>query len=516
MSKRRIVMRKTRQVLDYRLSKGISAEQTALALGLSKGSVINIVQRFTVSGLSWPLPADLTDTELGRQLFPSNDASKPPGVILPDVEYVLNELARPHVTLQRLWEEYHEQNPSGLRRSAYYRYILRNRPKEVYLKMVHKGGDKIYADYSGDGINYIERSTGEIIPCDFFVCCWGTSSHTYAEATESQKTEDFSMSHVRAFEFFGAVSNAVVIDNLKSGVQKSDRYEPMANPVFAKMAEHYNVAVLPARVKKPRDKAVVESGVLHAQRFILARLRNRQFFSLSEVNAAIREELLVFNNLPMKDYGGRSRLERFLELDKPYAKALPAESFKITRMKKDVRISGNYHARFYDHNYSVPHTMAGKCVDIYQVGQIIEIYHDGVHLCRHKAGRSNYGYTTEASHMPPNHSFVRGWSQEWFLAKAGEIGPSTKESVERIMGGRKHVEQGYNSAKGVLRLGKVYGFARVEKACERVLHFKAVSYRTLRAVLEQNLDKQIVFPVKTSEEPLLHENIRGPEYYINP
>ena len=517
MCRGRTSMRKIRQVLDYRLSKNISAEQTALALDLSKGSVINYLERFEKSKLPWPLPDTLTDTALEEALFPPLPCPHElPAEPLPDIAYIEKELARPHVTLQRLWEEYAEQHPDGLKRTAFYEHFARHRPPKISMKMIHKGGDKVFSDYSGDGLEYIDRTTGEIVPVDLFVCAWGASSYTFIEGSETQKTPDFTMSHVRALSFFRVAPFAFVLDNTKSGVKKSDRYDPIANPVYGKMAEHYHVAFLPARVRKPKDKAVVESAVLQAQRFILARLRNRQFFSLAEVNAAIREELEIFNNRPMKEYGGQSRRQRFEEFDKPYAQPLPAEPFKISSVRIDVRVAPNYHIRFNDHFYSVPHHLVSQKVDIYQIGSIIEIYHDNVPLCRHQVGAPNFGYTTKNEHMPPNHSFVKGWSKEWFIAKGAEIGPAATDAVAKIMMSREHVQQGFNAALGVLRLAKVYSPQRLECACQRAIYFNSVTFRSIKSILEQHLDKQAFLPLKTTPEaPLVHENIRGAQYYIN-
>jgi transposase len=510
-------MRKIRQVLDYRLIKNISAEQTALALSLSKGSVINYLERFAQSKLPWPLPETLTDTALEEALFPpSPSPDNVPAEPLPEVTYLEKELARPHMTLQRLWEEYAEQHPDGLKRTAFYERFARSRSPNISMKMIHKGGDKVFSDYSGDGLEYTDRLTGEIVPVDLFVCAWGASSFTFAEGSETQKTLDFSMSHVHGLNYFGVAPFAFVLDNTKSGVKKADRYDPVANPMYGKMAEHYHVAFLPARVRKPKDKAVVESAVLQAQRFILARLRNRQFFSLDEINAAIREELEVLNSRPMKEYGGQTRRQRFEELDKPYAQPLPVEPFKISRIKKDVRVAPNYHIRFEDHFYSVPHHLVAHRVDIFQLGSVIEIYHDNIHVCRHQIGAANFGYTTKTEHMPPNHAFVKGWSKEWFIAKAAEIGPATIDAIAKIMTNREHVQQGFNAAMGVLRLTKVHSPQRLECACQRALYFKSVTFRSIKSILEQHLDKQAFLPLKTTPEvPLLHENIRGAQYYIN-
>jgi len=510
-------MRKIRQVLEYRLSKNISADQTAVALSLSKGSVINYLERFERAKLTWPLPETLSDTELESALFPpAVTESIPPAEGLPDINYIEKEIAKPHMTLQRLWEEYTELHPQGLKRSAFYDYLARSRPAKVTMKMIHKGGDKVFVDYSGDGLEYIDLKTGECIDVDLFVCAWGASSFTYVEGTESQKTKDFTLAHVHALNYFGVAPHAFVPDNTKSGVKKADRYDPVANPVYGKMVEHYHVAFLPARVCAPQDKAAVESAVFQAQRFILARLRNRQFFSLDEVNAALREEQDALNDRPMKEYGGQTRRERFEELDKPYAQQLPAEPFRISCVKIGVLAGHNYHIRFNDHFYSVPYHLATKRMDVYQAGSIIEIYHDNVHVCRHQLGAPNFGYTTVKEHMPPSHAFVKGWSKEWFIAKASEIGPATAEAAVQIMNAREHVQQGFNAVMGMLRLARVYSPQRLEKACQRATYFKASSLKAIKTILEQHLDKQTFLPLTVKQyEPVDHDNIRGAQYYAN-
>ncbi len=508
-------MRKIRLVLEYRLGKKVSAQLTAKALSLSKGSVINYLERFARSQLAWPLPDTLTDTALEDALFPCCEQTDTKiTTALPDIAYIEKELARPHVTLQRLWEEYREQHPDSLSRTAFYRFVARSRSYPVTMHMEHKGGDKLFVDYSGDGLAYVDRTTGESIATQLFVCAWGASSYAYAEATRTQQVSDFVQSHVRGLAYFGVVPRAFVPDNLKSGVKKPDRYDPIANPLYEKMASHYGVAILPARVRKPQDKAVAESNVLHIQRFILARLRDRQFFSLDEINEAIREELALFNNRPMKEHGDKTRKQRFDELDHPNANPLPVERFILSRVELGVRAAPNYHVCFEKHYYSVPHHLARCHVDIYQVGVILEMYHNHQHICRHLVQPSNYGYTTVTEHMPPHHAFIKGWSQEWFIGQAGQIGPATAEAVKRIMIARQHVQQGFNAAMGVLKLAKVYTPQRLEQASQRALHFNTANYRTIKTILEQCLDKQRFLPLpQKQEQPLVHANIRGASYY---
>jgi len=326
--------------------------------------------------------------------------------------------------------------------------------------------------------------------------------------------EEYTASHDRAFQYFKAVPHGLVPDNLKSAVHKANRYDPLLNPLYKRLAEHYHTAIIPARVCKPKDKAVVESNVLHIQRFILARLRNRTFFSLSEVNQALREELELYNSRPMKDYGNKSRKERFEELDKPYALELPAYRFTITKIKQGVRVAPNYHSRYEDHYYSIPHQYARCYIDIYQIGAILEIYHDNQHLCRHRLSLQKYRHSTVPGHMPQEHQYVKGWSKEYFIAQAAKIGAATAEVVKITMARQQHVQQGFNAALGILRFAQMYSAERLEKASERALHFSTVSYRHLKAIFDQNLDKEpIVHAPSPSVEIVDHENIRGAQYF---
>jgi transposase len=509
-------MRQIREVLRYRYETQLSLDRIAGALGISKGSVHGIVERFEKSGLQWPLPPTLTDSELEQQLYGSAEENSAPIHAPIDAEYIRKELSRPHVTVELLWREYQVTNPGGMSRATFYRHCKEALPEPPPdLKMIHKGGDKLFVDYSGDGLFFIERSTGEIVEVELFVACWGASSATYAEATLTQQVADFCRSHVNTFEFFRCVPHALVPDNLKSGVKKACRYEPESNPLYEKLAQHYSTVIIPARVRKPKDKAPVESAVGFAQRYILGRLRNRHFFSLHEINSAISELVRALNDEPMQGYGRTCRWQRFEEIDKPYAMALPAQHFIITDVKYDVGVAPNYHLRYDDHFYSVPHHLARQKVDVYRVGDTLEIYHDGIHICRHLIAPPNFAYTTIDEHMPSNHRFVRGWSCEWFVSRAGQIGIATAEAAQQIMKRHRHPQQGFNSVMGILNLVKQYPAARVEAASRRAIRFRSVSYRTIRTILEKNLDKERHPNVPSTAPAVIHENVRGAQYFDN-
>ncbi len=514
MAMERMKMKKTREILRLHFDGHLSNQQIADAVKKSKGSIFNCLERFKAAGLGWPLDGDMTDSRLESKLY-HQVSGKHSEAVLPDFEYIHREMSRPHVTLELLWDEYQKSHQTeGLCRSSFYRqYGLYRKDLPLEMKVLHKGGDKLFVDYSGDKLRFYDREGRSWVEAEFFVASWGASSCCYCEASLSQSGKDWVSSHVRALEYFGRVPAAIVPDNLKSGVTKANFYEPDINPLYEKFARHYDTVILPARVRKPKDKPVVESNVLHLQRFIFGRLRDRAFYSLGELNEAIWEALKLFNARPMQQYK-QSRSERFECLDKPNAKALPEKRFAFTQVKTDVRVAPNYHIEFEKHYYSVPYEFVRKQVDVYQSGAVLEIYHGGEHVCRHKIEPGNYRYTTREEHMPPAHKFVKGWSAAWFIAQGQLIGEATAEMITRILQSKRHPEQGFRAALGVLNLKKKYSAQQLELAARRALHFETLSCRSLKAMLAQGLEQEQL-PDKVQRKPLEHENIRGRQYYTH-
>lgn len=505
-------MRSIRQILYYRLEKEVGADCTARALKVSKGTVINTVKRFASSGLPWPLPEDITDSTLESRLYPSTASPMAVRADLPSITYLEQQLAKKHMTLQCLYDEYCATTSTPLSRAGFYRYFRQGRVAKPSMPMEHKGGDLVYVDYSGDGLFYTDPQSGERRDVDLFCCCWGLSSYSYADATESQKKRDFTQSHVRAFHYFGVSPHGLVPDNLKSAVRKPDPFDPQINFLYEEFARHYGVVVLPARIRKPKDKAKVESAVLHIQRYILARLRNRQFFSLSQINEAIAELLEEFNARPMKDYGYQSRKERFETLDRSYAQELPTEPFRVTDVKENVLVGKTYHVVYEKHHYSVPFTMVGQRVRVRRSGMMIEIIHNGTVLTRHIFSPQKFRYTTRAEHMPKEHQFVKGLTPGWIIAQAAKVGESTVNVVTAEMRRCEHVQQGFGRALGILRFAKAFSSERLEAACRRCLHFDCISYQAVKSVLAKSLDQQ---PLPGCSETshrhsttIVHENLR--------
>lgn len=511
MPKRRLVMSVFRDVLRWHFEMHKSYAVIAEYCQLSKGGVHNIIQRFETSELSWPLSEDIDELTLKRRLYPAKERVD---AELPDVDKLTSGLASAGVTRQLLWEEYRALNSEGVGRSAFYRHCKEVERCKSVLKNDFHGGEYFFVDYSGDRLSYRDRETGKLVMVEIFVGTWGASSSTYVEATASQSAQDFVASHVRAFGYFNCVPLVVMPDNLKSAVTKADRAEPTLCHLYRAFAEYYDLVILPARVARPTDKAAVESAVNVTQRRVLAPLRHQTFFSLDEINSAIvnlREDL---NNRPMLAHQGQSRRERFLRDDLPLARPLPAEPFAANDAKYDIRVPKNYLVKYDNHYYSVPYTLIEHHVDLFLVGDVVEIYHHRTHIARHAKQPPNGKMSIIDAHRPESHRCIANRSKDYFLHVAEEIGPYTRVVVEGIYIRKKHDEQAHRSAQGVISLCKDYDSSRVEAAAERALHFRRAALSDLKHILKLGLDKQSLSGSGQRQLPLMeHDNLRGPDYY---
>jgi transposase len=511
MPGKRLSMRKIREVLRLKYELNRSNREIGLSCGIGSSTVGDYIQRVRTAGLNWPLPEGLSDTALEQLLFPP-PTPRNSARLFPDFHEVHKELqSRKSVTLNLLWQEYKERNPDGYQYSWYcHNYQEWAARLDVVMRHEHRAGEKMFVDYAGQTANVIDRETGEIQKAQIFVAVLGASSYTYAEATFSQQVEDWIGSHVRAFSFFGGVTEAVVPDNLKSGVSKVCRYEPDINPTYHDFANHYQTVVLPARVRKPRDKAKAEAGVLLVERWILARLRQHTFFSLAELNKAIQELLAVLNAKPFKKLPG-SRQSRFAELDKPTLKPLPAAPYEVAYWKKAM-VHLDYHVEVEGHYYSVPYTLVKKQLEIRYTRTTVECLYRNQRVASHLRNQVRGRHTTIKEHMPPRHQQYSEWNPERFTRWAAKIGPQTKVLTETLLVQRAHPQQAYRTLLGILRLGKAYGEQRLEAACDRALHINALSYRSIESILKNGLDQK---PLQREENstPIQHSNIRGADYY---
>jgi len=353
MPQKGLSMRKVREILRLRLGVGLSSRQVAKSCKVSSSTVLEYEKRAREAGLSWPLPEDMDDASLERLVRAQLEVFKE-NRPLPEVAYLVQEMKRPHVTLHLLWLEYKAANPDGYQYTQFCRYYNQEKKKlDVVLRQEHRAGEKLFTDYAGDMLEIVNSRTGELTAVYIFVAVLGASNYTYAEATADLSLPSWISSHIRAFEFFGGATEIVVPDNTKCAIIKPDRYEPDLNPAFAGMAAHYSTAVIPARVRRPRDKAPVEAGVLLVERWILAALRNRRFFSVAEVNAAIAELLETLNARKFKKLS-TTRLELFERLDKPALRPLPPRRYEFLEWKT-AKVGIDYHILAAKHFYSVPY-----------------------------------------------------------------------------------------------------------------------------------------------------------------
>lgn len=509
-------MRKIREVL--RLSAlGLAQHQIARSCSIVQSTVHKYLKLAEAAQIRWPLPEDLSDRRLEELLFGKRPA--PPcrrSYPAPDFPAIHQELqADRHLTLELIWREYQQAQPDGYRYSRFcdlYREWCD--AQKLTLRQQHNPGEKLFVDYAGATLPIQNRETGEIHQAAIFVAAMGYSSYTFAEATWSQELPCWIASHIHAFEYLGGVPSILTPDNLKSGVQRACRYEPDLNPTYNDMAAHYQVAVIPARPRKPRDKAVVENAVQVVQRWIVAALRKRTFFSLDELNLAIAELLTVLNHKPFRKREG-TRASQFATFDKPALRPLPDDRYEIGEWQKQ-KVDLDYHVSPDGHFYSVPYPLAGKYVEIRLTAAAIEVFHDGLRVASHARSHVPGHATTLPEHRPKAHCQYLEWTPSRLLHWADSAGPHTAELFRRILAAKPHPEAGYRCCLGMVRLGEKHTIPRLEAAAARALHFGAYSLANVKSILQRHLENE---PLPGSTTPTLlppvleHANIRGAAYF---
>ncbi len=516
MSKKRLAVRKTKEILRLKLTEGRTNREVAQSVKCSPSKVSNCMARFESSGLSWPLPPEMDDESLEAKLYYSGPLFPTSQREVPDLGYVHTELRRKHVTLYLLWEEYKQTHPEdGYQYSRFCDLYRRYRKTlDVTMRQTHKAGDKGFVDWSGDGIDIVDRETGEVTEAPVFVGVLGASGYTFVTAKENRESRQWIRCHMEMYEYFGGVPAATVPDNEKTGVTHPCLYEPDLNLTYAEFASHYNTAVLPTRPYKPKDKAKVENGVLNAQRWILAALRNHTFFSLDQANEAIAEKLEDYNARKYKRLDV-SRKELFDTLDRPVLRPLPSRRYEYGEWSKP-KVNIDYHVEVDKHFYSVPYRLVGERMEARRTATTVEVIFKGKRVASHRRSYVKGGATTISAHMPESHQAHLEWTPSRIISWARKSGEYTARVAETIMASRQHPEQGYRSCLGIMRLGKKYGDKRLEDASQRALVIGSPSYKTIRSILDKGLDKQPLPPVQTeikTETLPDHENIRGPEYY---
>jgi len=515
-AKRELTMRQLRQMLRLH-HDGVSAREIGRTLGVARSTIQDNLDRAKKAGLAWPLAPDLTDDVLEQRLF--SKAGYTLGVRRrsePDWTALAREIKRPGVNLMVLWEEYRDAHADGY---GYSRFCDLFREFEKRLSPVmrqhHAAGDKLFVDYSGKKISIVDAATGEVREAEIFVGVLGASNYTYAEATFTQSLPDWIGAHVRMFRFHGGVTRLLVPDNLKSGVQKASFYDPEINRSYGAMAAHYDVGILPARPRKPRDKAAVEAGVRFAQSYVLGRLRNQTFFSLAEANAAIKVVLDRMNTRVMRQIG-MSRRDLFESLDQPALKPLPDLDWDYAEWRL-ARVGLDYHVEVDGFFYSVPHALIRAEVELRLSERTVEIFHRGQRVALHQRRYGGRRHGTDPDHMPSSHRRYAEWSPERFQRWAKTIGPNTEGLIIAVLASRPHPEQGFRTCLGILRLYRGIDPARAESVSARALEIGALNYRSVASILANNLDKAASRQTRSDERSGMslfdHQNVRGPRYF---
>lgn len=513
----RTSMRKIRELLRLKFEQNLTNRQIARSCNLSRPSVAQYLAKAAAAGLSWPLPEEQDDSILEKLLFPLPAAGRTGQSEWirrdPDMPHIHKELRNKHVTLQLLWHEYKDNHPDGYQYSQFCDLYRRWAQKlSVTMRQEYKAGDKLFIDYAGPTIPIVDAATGEIAPAYLFVAVLGASNYTYVEAAFSQDLASWIGSHIRTFNFIDGIPACLVPDNLKSGITKACRYEPDINPTYQALATYYGTVVMPARPRRPRDKAKAEVGVQICERWILAVLRHRTFFSLAELNGAIAELRDKLNHRKFRKLN-TTRARLFEELDRPALRPLPSEPFSLSAIKR-VRVNIDHHVEVDGHYYSAPYQLIHQDMEAFISGSTIELVHKGRRIVTHVRSYVRGAHTTLPEHRPRNHQQYLEWTPERIVHWAKTVGPAAAAAVASIMEARTYPEQGYRSCLGVMRLGKTYSNERLEAACARAVGCRITSYKSIQSILKNGLDRQPLGPEPQSvAHNVAHINVRGSGYY---
>jgi transposase len=501
-----------REILRLR-SLGLNNSQISQSAAISRPTVIATVQRAAVLGLDWRAVEGLSDKELAEKLIPPGIAKL--GYKMPDYEQVHRELAKPGVTQELLWMEYSEkcraagEIPYQLTQfKTYYRAYVAKTKATMHIQ--RKPGELMEADWAGQTSHLVDPDTGEVLDAFVFVAALPYSGYAYAEAFMTQNQEAWIAAHVNSFNFYGGVAKILVPDNLKTGVIKNTSAEVQLNRTYQELAEHYATAIIPARVRAPRDKATVEGTVGDVSTFILATIRNQTFFSLKELNDAIREKLHAFNHKSFQKKEG-SRATWFAE-ERAFLIPLPRNAYEMSTWKK-ATVAFNYHINVDKHYYSVPFNYIKRVVDIRLTKNIVEVFLEGTRLCSHARLYGYELYSTKEEHMPLNHQQYLNWNGDRFRKWAEKIGQNTSTVVGSILAGYKVEQQGYLACMALLKLSDKYTSERLESACAKALHYTPrPNYKSIQTILKSGIDKLVEEQIK-SDAPSGFGYTRGADYY---
>lgn len=504
-------MRQIQEILRLKHQNKLTVREIARSCGLPTSTVGDYLKRAEAAGITWPLPEGQGEKELVEKLMATAPAVADGCMVLPDWTCIHKELSRKSVTLALLWQEYRQAHPQGYKYSRFCELYQRWADTlDPVLRQVHLPGEKMFVDWAGQTVAIYSALDGSVTAAHVFVAVLGASNKTYSEAFENEQVAAWIAAHCHAYAFFEGVAKVTVPDNPKTAVVRVCRYEPTLHRSYQEMAEHHGTVIIPARSRKPRDKAKVEGAVLIAERQILAALRDQRFFSVAELNQAITKLLAKLNDQPFQKLEG-SRNSWFETVEKAQLLPLPTVPFELATWSV-AKVSIDYHVAVEKHYYSAPFQLIHQNLDVRLTDKTVELFAHGKRVAAHIRSPLPGRFTTLGEHRPKSHQRHLEWTPSRILSWAETIGPECGKLVGKIMENRPHPEQGFRSSLGIIRLAKAFGNSRLEAACQRALHFGACSYSSIHSILKSNLDAQ---PLE-QELPLpslAHENLRGSPYY---
>ncbi|MFN8555581.1 MAG: IS21 family transposase [Candidatus Obscuribacterales bacterium] len=506
-------MKTHREILRHALDLKLSGNQTQSVLGVSRGTVQDCLKRARAANLiSWDQIESIADEELFATLFPDKKSVQESSDLI-EWERIFAESKRRGVKLRLLYEEIVDEQNRQLSYSQFCRRFRQwSQSKNISMRQEHIAGENLFVDFSGMTVAVTDPDTGEVNFAQIFVATFGASNYTYFEAVLSQRLQDWIEAHIRAFKFFGGVPKFVVPDNLKAAVIDAERFDPIVNRTYQRFAAHYKVGIKPARPYKPKDKAKVEKGVQNTEYRALARLRNRTFFSLHELNRELAILRAETNAAPYQKLSG-SRASWFEDVERPALRPLPDDDFEFEDWIVGYRVPSDYHVNVLGHFYSVPFTLANKVVDVRFTKHFVEVLHGNTRVASHPRNWMEGTKSTAEEHLAPAHALYHGLTPDYFLQKAGSIGPNTRIVVHTLLQAKPYPQLSYAECFGIIKeLKSSYGEEELEMACEQAIRLNSIGYRVVKSILEagvRNLPDQLT--LRLGNKP--HENLRGARFY---
>jgi len=506
-------MNKQREILRHILTTNMSNREIGRTLKASHNTVGRYRLILKDLNLDWENIKDDSDKKISELVVTERERLDLKQ--MPDWEHVHNQMKLPNVTLRLLWEEYRLMCPGNSYSYSQFTHYYRKYIKKIDLSMRqnHKAGERIFVDFAGTTVPYFDAATNTEKKAQIFVAVMGCSNYTFAYAVKSQSIADWIEAHNKMYAYIGGIPEIVVPDNLKAAVIKAGKNLTL-NRIYLEQSKYYGIAIVPARVRMPKDKSKAENGVLIVSRYILARLRHRKFFSIEELNQAINDLLWQLNERPFKKLPG-CRRSRFEELDKPLLKPYPGKPFEFAQWVSKQKVRQDYHVHIFDHYYSVPYELVGEYIEARVTKNIVEILFSGRRVASHPRNYVVGDHTTVPAHQPKEHRQYSNLTPENLLAWARKIGPASVAAIEYQFSHRPHTALGLKPCASLQRLAKEYGHEKFELACKRAQEIGSLTLTSIKSILRRRIAELCEEHAPVQMRLPLHQNVRGAEYYAS-